>query len=84
MRATLQEERRALGEALAREIAAAREGVGPGSRRGLTVRRCCVLGVLALVLLPRGPVGRARLRLRARRALRAGGGGLGALPAGRA
>jgi hypothetical protein len=51
----LQEERRALGEALAREIAV-REGA---SRSGFPAWGFVpVLGILALVLLPRGPVAR--------------------------
>lgn len=51
-----QEERRALGEALAREIAE-REGL-PRHRLPLTAVALCALAVLALVLLPRGPLAR--------------------------
>jgi len=53
----LQQERRALGESLAREIAA-REGRGPSGIPSRTAVALLVLGVLALVLLPRGPLAR--------------------------
>ena len=52
-----QEENRALGEALAREIAE-REGVGRSARIARAVGVVLLLGVLALVLLPRGPLAR--------------------------
>lgn len=52
-----QEERRALGEALAREIAE-REGLPRHSPPSLTGVALAVLAVLALVLLPRGPLAR--------------------------
>ena len=52
-----QEENRALGEALAREIAE-REGVTPAARVSRAAGAVLLLGVLALVLLPRGPLAR--------------------------
>ena len=52
-----QEEKRALGEALAREIAE-REGVTPAARVSRAAGAVLLLGVLALVLLPRGPLAR--------------------------
>ena len=52
-----QEENRALGEALAREIAE-REGVTPAARMSGAAGAVLLLGVLALVLLPRGPLAR--------------------------
>lgn len=52
-----QEENRALGEALAREIAE-REGMAPAARLSRAVGVALLLGVLALVLLPRGPLAR--------------------------
>jgi hypothetical protein len=52
-----QDERRALGEALAREIAE-REGLPRHRLPSLTAVALCVLAVLALVLLPLGPLAR--------------------------
>ena len=52
-----QEENRRLGEALAREIAE-REGVGRTGRLSRTAFEVLLLGALALVLLPRGPIAR--------------------------
>jgi len=53
-----QQESRLMGEAIAREIAE-REGMGRSARLSRTAGMVVVsLGVLALVLLPRGPVGR--------------------------
>lgn len=52
-----QEENRALGEALAREIAE-REGVTPAARLARGVGAVLLLGVLALLLIPRGPLAR--------------------------
>ena len=52
-----QEEKRALGEALAREIAE-REEVTSAARVSRAAGAVLLLGVLALVLLPRGPLAR--------------------------
>ena len=52
-----QEENRALGEALAREIAE-REEVTSAARVSRAAGAVLLLGVLALVLLPRGPLAR--------------------------
>lgn len=52
-----QEENRALGEALAREIAE-REGMGRSGRLSHAAGVFVMLVILALVLLPRGPLGR--------------------------
>ena len=52
-----QDERRALGEALAREIAE-REGLGRQRLPSLTALALGLLAVLAPVLLPRGPLAR--------------------------
>jgi len=52
-----QEEYRLMGEAIAREIAE-REGAGRSARMSRAAGVVLVVGVLAIVLLPRGPVGR--------------------------
>ena len=52
-----QEENRLMGEAIAREIAE-REGVGRSARNSQAAGVVLLIGVLAIVLLPRGPVGR--------------------------
>ena len=55
--AQLQRERQAMGEAIAREVAD-REGAGRSGLPGTFAAGLLLLGVLALVLLPRGPVAR--------------------------
>jgi len=52
-----QEENRALGEAIAREIAE-REGMGRSGRLSQAAGALVLLVILALVLLPRGPLAR--------------------------
>ena len=52
-----QEEYRLMGEAIAREIAE-REGVGQSAHMSRAAGVVLVVGVLAAMLLPRGPVGR--------------------------
>jgi hypothetical protein len=52
-----QEEYRLMGEAIAREIGE-REGAGRSAHASRAAGVVLVVGVLALVLLPRGPVGR--------------------------
>jgi hypothetical protein len=52
-----QDEYRKMGEAIAREIAE-REGVGRSARQSWGAGAVLAIGVLAAVLLPRGPVGR--------------------------
>jgi len=55
--AELQRERQVLGESIAREIAARERGLQLGGS-GAVVASLAVFGLLALVLLPRGPVAR--------------------------
>ena len=57
-----QEENRALGEALAREIAE-REGMGPADRLFRAAVQLLLLGLVAALLLPRGPLARGVLGL---------------------